>query len=545
MTFDDDDQINDDVETQDISTDEEAITYEAGDTQLAIINQPEAPLEETELKVLLQLTGFGDNEDRSPVDIVMVLDISDSMNEENRIGKLKIAMRFLIQKLSPIDRLSVVTFSKESTRLFRLRQMTHDSQLEIIEVVNGLRAHGSTNMFAGLTMGVKVLKDRRYIRGRLGAVILMSDGDQTRRFGDARRVPVDNFAVHTFGFGSDAKPKVLKEIAEKSNGGTFSNVPNVDDLTKAFSQCLGGLLTVVVKDLNLTVTQFKDESTIKDVSAGNYPKTANDTSVTVSFGELYNSEVRLVMAYVSLPKVDEEKNPDVLEVAYKFSSGKGKQFEAPPVTAIVSRKENATVKEIPKLILEENRLMALNSVKEAMVTADRGELERAKNIVDEAKNKLERVKVDDDPTEVIKTLIYQLQQLSDFMTTQDDYEKYGRPYGMAFEASQNRQRYSANGDMDKVRSFATARMNEYLEQAKKFDLSPDTPPPTEKEDRKKDPPKPPTVQSPIAPPPIDQPPTDQPPTDPAPIEPPSYMEFVNKVLKFLGDLLKLITGRRT
>ena len=184
-------------------------TYGAGKTQMTIINQPEAPLEETELKVLLELSGSGDNEDRSPVDIVAILDVSKSMNEEDKIGKLKIAMQFLIQKLSPIDRLSVVTFSTESKRLFPLRQITSDSHKEIIEKINALEVNGATNMADGLKTGLEVLRDRRLNNGRVGAVMLMSDGEQTIELGDSRHVDqLDNFPVYTFGFGSDAKPEV-------------------------------------------------------------------------------------------------------------------------------------------------------------------------------------------------------------------------------------------------------------------------------------------------------------------------------------------------
>ncbi|GMN19309.1 hypothetical protein TIFTF001_045165 [Ficus carica] len=469
MTFNDDEPI---VAPQDDSTEEKPGTYGAGKTQMTIINQPEAPLEETELKVLLELSGSGDNEDRSPVDIVAILDVSKSMNEEDKIGKLKIAVQFLIQKLSPIDRLSVVTFSTESKRLFPLRQITNNSQKEIIEKINALEVNGATNMADGLKTGLEVLRDRRLKNGRLGAIMLMSDGEQTIELGDAGHVDqLDNFPVHTFGFGSDAKPEVLKEIAEKSKGGTFSDVRDHNNLSKAFSQCLGGLLTVVVKDLNLTIAQVDEESKIKNVSAGNYPKTENDSSVTISFGELYNNEVLVVMVYLLLPKVESERNSDVLQVTYTYSSGKGKLFEAHPITAIVTRVEKATYKEEPKLILEENRLKTLKSVKEARVMADNMELEKAKEKVDEAQNLLEDVKAVD-TKEIIKTLTYDLQQLSELMTTQKEYEEKGRPYALSFETSHERQRYAARGDIEKVRSFATPRMNAYLEEAKKFNEDP-------------------------------------------------------------------------
>ncbi|GMN23410.1 hypothetical protein TIFTF001_049084 [Ficus carica] len=237
----------------------------------------------------------------------------------------------------------------------------------------------------------------------------------------------------------------------------------------------------------------------------------------------------MVMVYLLLPKVDRKKSPaDVLQVSYKYSSGKGKPFEAPPVTATVTRSGKARVKVIPKLILEESRLMALNSVKDARVLADKMELERAKNIVDEAKHMLEGVMVDDDPTDLIKTLIYDLQQLSEFMKTQKDYEEKGYPYALSFETSHDRQRYAARGDVDKVRSFATPRMNAYLEQAKKFDNDPNTPPPSVETDQK--------IEDAIKPPP---------PPKPLPPVTPHCTEIVIQVLYLIGSVLKWIEELRT
>ena len=180
--------------------------YKPGKTQLKVIHKSKVPLKETKLKVLLELTGSGDNEGRSPLDLVAVLDVSGSMNYAEKIGKLKIAMQFLVRKLSPVDRLSVVTFCHDSTRLFPLRQITDKSQEDIITQVNDLVAVGGTNIAAGLQMGVEVLNDRCLKDSRVGAIMLMSDGDQN--IGDACQVQVGNFAVHTYGFGKDMKPDV-------------------------------------------------------------------------------------------------------------------------------------------------------------------------------------------------------------------------------------------------------------------------------------------------------------------------------------------------
>ena len=112
--------------------------------------------------------------------------------------------------------------------------------------------------------------------------------------------------------------QVLNDIANKSKGGTFSVVGEPNDLSKAFAQCLGGLLTVLVQDLNLTITQVDNQSKINKVSAGNYPKTETDRSVTILFGELYNNEVRRVLVDLLLPKVDSRKRQQVLQVQYTY-----------------------------------------------------------------------------------------------------------------------------------------------------------------------------------------------------------------------------------
>ncbi|GMN45922.1 hypothetical protein TIFTF001_015098 [Ficus carica] len=430
------------------------------------------------------VSGTGDNEGRSAVDLVTVLDVSGSM-QGHKLEKLKIAMQFLIRKLSPIDRLSVVTFSNNSSRLFPLRQITEKSQEEIIKQVNALVAAGNTNIADGLKTGLQVLNDRRLNDGRVGAIMLMSDGEQN--IGDATQIRVDNFPVHTFGFGANAKPQVLQAIATNSKGGTFSDVQNQDNLSIAFSQCLGGLLTVVVQDLNLTIKQFDGESKIEKVFAGNYPQTRNnDGSITISFGELYNREVRKVMVDLLLPAVESEKNPDVLVVSYTYRTGKGTPaIPSPPTTATVSRTGEAVEKEREEVIVEESRLQTVDKVKEARGMADVRKLEEAKDKVVEAENSLDDVDIEE-PNQVIETLKYEMQQLFKHMRTQDVYETQGRPYALSFETSHERQRYAARGDPDKVRTFATPRMDAYLEQAKEFDKDTTKPPPSAADDVKQE-----------------------------------------------------------
>lgn len=462
----------------------------AGLTQLTTINNDEAPLEETpNFKVLLELTGAAASNDRPGVDLVTVLDISGSMQDESKLEKLKVAMRFLIKKLSPIDRLSVVTFNGGTNALCPLRQITEKAQGEIESQVNGLKAGGSTNIAAGLRTGLDVLNGRRLTSGRTVAIMLMTDGQQDPGT-DAAGVPVGNVPVYTFGFGSDYNATVLMQVAQKSNGGTFSIAQNIDNLSLVFSQCLAGLLTVVVQDLKVTVThkqmplQKLLESTLQTVTAGNYPQTPIDAngSITVSFGDLYSREVRKLIVDLLLPEVPSSGGADILDIKYTYSTSGG-PFNAFPVTVNINRSGTATTdKEKDEVAVEMSRLSTARMMKAAREMADEKKLEDAKDKLVEAENLLEDVLVEHPLIDMLKT---ELQQMFDLMRSQDVYDKKGRPFALSSEVSHDRQRFAARGDdVEQLRLFATPRMDTYLEQAKAFVKDPSKPVPTEAEDVK-------------------------------------------------------------
>ncbi|KAI7997097.1 putative E3 ubiquitin-protein ligase WAVH2 [Camellia lanceoleosa] len=173
-----------------------------------------------------------DRSSRSGVNLVTVLDVNGSMRGE-KFEKMKIAMLFMIKKLSPIDRLSIVVFNGGFHRLCPLQQITENSQWKIENLVNALVANGGTNISTGLQTGLKVLNDRSLTRGRAVGIMLMSDGQQNTAT-DAAQVLVGNVPVCTFNFGADHDLIVLNAIANNSVGGMLSDVRNRDNLVLHF-----------------------------------------------------------------------------------------------------------------------------------------------------------------------------------------------------------------------------------------------------------------------------------------------------------------------
>ena len=111
---------------------------------------------------------------------------------------------------------------------------------------------------------------------------------------------------------------MLAAIADKNRKGTFSDVQDENNLNIAFSQCLGGLLTTVVQDLELTLKPLSN-SKFKEVLAGTYKKSNNaDGTVTVSFHNLYSNELRSVIVDLLLPEVKRKTRSSILEFKYSY-----------------------------------------------------------------------------------------------------------------------------------------------------------------------------------------------------------------------------------
>ncbi|RLN27952.1 uncharacterized protein C2845_PM05G08250 [Panicum miliaceum] len=441
---------------------------------------------------------------REGLDLVAVLDVSGSMRDGNKIESLKKAMTFVIMKLTPVDRLSIVTFSTDATRLTPLRSMTPAAQSELKALVDGLTAGGWTNIQAGLETGLAVIADRVNTKARTANIFLMSDGEQ--KPGDARQVDPGKVAIYTFGFGKDTNHLLMSDIATRSPGGTFSSVPDGSTVSLPFSQLLAGLLTVVAQDVELTLTPKTDEGDVDTVvvAPGTDYKTTTDATgvVTITFGTLFAGEGRRVVITLTLKDVSatekEEYNASLAEAQHSYTA-QGRPRD-PQLPQDITIKRTPTPSQAPGASSKARQVQAeiarrqhAEAIRQARLLADKGkpeDLEEARYKLVDAQNALEDIVLDSlaDGQNLVNALRAELVQLIKLMETKDLYEAQGRPYALASETSHGRQRYSARGgdENSDVRLFATPRMDTYREQAKNFEKDPSAPVPTADEDVKQE-----------------------------------------------------------
>lgn len=404
---------------------------------------------------------------RAPVDLVTVLDVSGSMSG-TKLALLKRAMGFVIQNLGPSDRLSVIAFSSTARRHFPLNRMTETGKLEALQAVNSLVSSGGTNIAEGLRKGFKVMVDRKW-KNPVCSIILLSDGQDTytisgtsmtrpqadyksllptsihRNGSSGFRIP-----VHAFGFGSDHDAASMHSISEIS-GGTFSFIEAEGVIQDAFAQCIGGLLSVVVQELQVKVESLHPRLEIGSIQAGSYKSSimANAIMGFVDVGDLYAEEERDFLVTVNIPVDGTSDEMSLLKVSctYRDPMTKGMMTLEEASQVKIQRPEITGTRVVSMEVEKQrNRLRAAEAMAEARAAAENGDLARAVSVLESCGKALSETASTRAGDRLCIALCAELKEMQERMASRRVYETSGRAYILSGLSSHSWQRATARGD---------------------------------------------------------------------------------------------------
>ncbi|MFK9090262.1 vWA domain-containing protein [Bacillus salipaludis] len=175
---------------------------------------------------------------KPPDDIVIVMDISDSMNKTDpKRESLKAAAK-LINNMKPSHRASVISFNEKASitkSMFTISDQ-HES-LVAREQIKGLEYGGSTDIAGALDTALKEI-DGNHKQGRKPMVILFSDGYSELDLTTVVQPYQDQeIIINTIGMSKIDKSgaRLLKSIASRT-GGSFHDVKKANDLTNVFEK---------------------------------------------------------------------------------------------------------------------------------------------------------------------------------------------------------------------------------------------------------------------------------------------------------------------
>jgi Ca-activated chloride channel family protein len=116
--------------------------------------------------------------DLPPLNLVLAVDTSLSMNDEDKLLWFKASMEGFVKKVRSIDSLSLVSFNNIAEVVFEPTLMDSTQKRRLfLEAVNKLQPRGTTNLEAGVALAYEQIAPH-YQETSINQVLLFSDGDE-------------------------------------------------------------------------------------------------------------------------------------------------------------------------------------------------------------------------------------------------------------------------------------------------------------------------------------------------------------------------------
>ena len=211
---------------------------------------------ESELVVLGLTVGQAATE-APPTNLVLLVDVSGSMGDAEKLPLLKESIARIVKGLRAEDRVSIVTYSGVEEVV--LKGASGDDAEAILGAINGLEAAGSTNGEAGLSMAYRVAEET-HIEGGVNRIVMASDGDlnvgissedELNAFVSEKRGQGTYLSVLGFGSGNyqDAK---METLADHGNG-SYHYIDSADEAARVYERFLSAGAVPVADDVKLQV----------------------------------------------------------------------------------------------------------------------------------------------------------------------------------------------------------------------------------------------------------------------------------------------------
>ena len=256
-----------------------------------------------------------------PIDLIILLDQSESMVNQNRFRNAVKTILCALDLLSERDIFTLITFDTVIEVRMRRLPLTTENKSHIRTLLGTLAPRGTTHLSGALSAiheimdnsGSNSSSSSSPISSYKHGVFLLTDGEPTAGVTDLtglrshvvalmERYP--DLTITTAGIGEGHNATLLQEISTVGNG-TYNIVNNLEQVASVFGNVLGGLRTCIVQQARLLVpastlqlTKFSErvvgvekEIVIGDILANN--------EVTVVFENLVVEDVLLKGADVT------------------------------------------------------------------------------------------------------------------------------------------------------------------------------------------------------------------------------------------------------
>ena len=194
-----------------------------------IIKEIPPPVTEDADTSLISMDGFAVN------NLVLLLDVSGSMKDEDKLPLLRKSFLSLLPYLRNEDEISIVVFSGKGKVL--LNAVSCSKKDKIIKVLENLESKGQTNFEKGLTLAYKTAKKNFKTKAN-NRIILATDGAfsvSNELYELTQEKAENNTFLSVFVFGKDKKVRALYKLVRKGNG-NYENIISTNAKNKLLKE---------------------------------------------------------------------------------------------------------------------------------------------------------------------------------------------------------------------------------------------------------------------------------------------------------------------
>jgi Ca-activated chloride channel homolog len=196
--------------------------------------------------------------------LVMVLDISGSMNTQNKYPLLKQALEIMLANLEDGFYISIILFSSHAQLICKALpgNEAKNKIADIIEAIdNSPVRFQATNLSYGLDMAFDIVREYRKHREEvIPRIYILTDGDLTdtqQCYARTKELESLNVEVNSYGFGNDFAFETMKQLMGATYGGMIKHISNNNDIIETFQRIIQVTALIVASEVNFKVT-FED-----------------------------------------------------------------------------------------------------------------------------------------------------------------------------------------------------------------------------------------------------------------------------------------------
>jgi len=192
-----------------------------------------------------------------PSNLVFLVDVSGSMDEENKLPLVKSSLKLLTDQLREQDKVSIVVYAGAAGMV--LAPTNGNNKKKIKDAIDRLSAGGSTAGGEGIMLAYKTANQNFNKEGN-NRVILCTDGDfnvgmssddEMERLIEKERNTGVFLTVLGYGMGN-YKDSKMQKLADKGNG-NHAYIDGINEAKKVLVNEFGGTLFTIAKDVKLQV----------------------------------------------------------------------------------------------------------------------------------------------------------------------------------------------------------------------------------------------------------------------------------------------------